>query len=316
MEKILLIGAGYMAIEYAKVLQAQDIEYTVLGRGRESAEVFEKKIGKPVLKGGLASLSVNGEINKYDGAIIAVDVDQLGKVARELIKANEIKNILVEKPGGLTPDDINSVRDCASKHEVNVYIGYNRRYYASVEKAKQIIREDGGILSFNFDFTEWSHIIVPLEKTEVIKEEWLLANSSHVIDLAFYLGGLPKEMSSFVGGNLDWHTSGSIFSGAGKSESGALFTYSANWEAPGRWGMEILTKKHKLYLRPLEKLQIQNIGEIVISDVDINDELDKTFKPGLFKQVESFIKSKESLLTIGGQCLMLPYYQRIRGRKS
>ena len=57
-----------------------------------------------------------------------------------------------------------------------------------------------------------------------------------------------------------------------------LFSYQANWNAPGRWGIEILTSQHRLYLRPMEKLQIQNTGSVDISEVEIDDQLDKEFK--------------------------------------
>ena len=37
-----------------------------------------------------------------------------------------------------------------------------------------------------------------------------------------------------------------LVAGAGVTENGALFSYHANWEAPGRWSVEIMTKKRRL----------------------------------------------------------------------
>ena len=42
---IWLIGAGYMAVEYAKVLQEMNVPFKVAGRGIKSAINFEKKTG-------------------------------------------------------------------------------------------------------------------------------------------------------------------------------------------------------------------------------------------------------------------------------
>ena len=42
---------------------------------------------------------------------------------------------------------------------------------------KEIIAEDNGVTSFNFEFTEWSHEIEKLEKAPGVKENWFLANS-------------------------------------------------------------------------------------------------------------------------------------------
>ena len=41
---------------------------------------------------------------------------------------------------------------------------------------------------------------------------------------------------------LDWHSSSSQFCGSGITDKGALFSYSADWESPGRWGIEIKTE--------------------------------------------------------------------------
>ncbi len=309
---LLLLGAGQMAAEYSKVLTSLQQNYTVVGRSVHSAALFQEQTGKKVIANGLEKIVEDGSIRSYHAAIVAVSENMLGTVTRQLIE-NGIQKILVEKPGGLSIEDIESVNSFAKQYKAKVYVGYNRRFYASVIKAKEIIANDSGVSSFNFEFTEWGHVIEALKKGEGIKEEWFLANSTHVIDLAFYLGGRPKVLTSYVSGTLPWHSRGASFAGAGISESEALFSYSANWSAPGRWGLEILTNKHRLYLRPMEKLQIQNIGEVVLRDVEIDDQLDIEFKPGLFNQVKAFLNDEGCLLTINEQCAMLKHYKKIRG---
>jgi predicted dehydrogenase len=310
MKKVLLLGAGPMAVEYAKVLKVLNVNFEVVGRGRESALRFEKETGIPVITGGVGEyIPAGGTIPGK--AIVAVGEKRLGKATLSLLKKG-LKSILVEKPGGYDYDEIVQVSNEAYGSGAKVFVAYNRRFYASVKKAIEIIREDGGISSFNFEFTEWSHVIKDLQKEEGVKEQWFLHNSTHVIDLAFYLGGTPREISCYSGGGLGWHPAASIFAGAGRSETGALFSYQANWEAPGRWGVEILTKKHKLIFRPLEKLQIQKIGSVAVEFVDIDDKADRDYKPGLFKQTECFISDQhENLLTIQEQNENLNIYNKI-----
>ena len=170
--------------------------------------------------------------------------------------------------------------------------------------------------SFNFEFTEWVHEIEKLKKAPVVKENWFLSNSTHVVDMAFYLGGNPKEISCYTEGSLEWHPSASIFSGAGISETGALFSYQANWESAGRWCVEVLTKKNKLIFRPLEKLQVQKKGSVNIDFVkDINYSLDQKYKPGIFLQVKAFLKTKKfGLLDIYEHAINFENYERINGR--
>lgn len=310
---IWLVGAGPMAIEYITVLNALNVPCKVIGRGAASAEECRLKTGAKVLLGGLEKYISECE-ELPSAAIVSVGVEELSNVAITLIR-NGVKRILVEKPGGLNDDEIRSLHDEAKKKNTEVYIAYNRRFYSSTRKAQEIINADGGVTSFNFEFTEWSHQIVNIQKAPGIKENWLLANSSHVIDLAFFLGGKPKEISCYKAGGLDWHPSGSIFAGAGIAENGALFSYQANWEAPGRWGVEVLTKKHRLILKPLEKLYIQKIGSVTVEEILLEDDLDKKFKPGLYRQVQAFIEDEtSSMLKIQEQSTNLSYYQTIGGQ--
>ncbi|KJS66620.1 MAG: myo-inositol 2-dehydrogenase [Peptococcaceae bacterium BICA1-7] len=313
--QLLLVGSGPMAIEYAKVLNALKVSYTVIGRGDESSLKFRQETGVSVIKGGIEKWLEKEREREYpQKAIVCVGEEALGRVTRLLIKKG-VRSILVEKPGGLTSEDIRLVAEETDKEGAKVYVGYNRRFYASTAKALEIIEEDGGVLSFSFEFTEWSHVISGLKKAEGVLEEWFLANSTHVIDLAFFLGGMPKEIACFTTGGLEWHPSASIFTGAGISEKGALFSYQANWESPGRWGVEVLTKKHRLIFRPLEKLQVQRIGSVGIEAVEIDEEIDTKYKAGLFKQVESFLGSeKRGLPSIYEQIKVLDFFEKVSGK--
>jgi len=279
-----------MAMDYAKVLQNLKVTFEVIGRKDSSASIFEEKTGIRVHRGGLEKyLLQHPTIPTH--AIIAVGIEQLSETTKLLLNYN-IKNILLEKPGALTLKELVKNEKLAKEKDAQIYIAYNRRFYSSVYKAQEIIIEDGGVSSFHFEFTEWSHIIEQLTKAPGVKECWFIGNSTHVIDTAFFLGGFPKELSSYITNKLSWHNP-AIFVGAGKSDNGALFSYCANWQAPGRWSVEILTKKHRLHLKPMEELQIQDIGSIAINPVLLNNHYDKEFKPGIYLQTKTFLDCKD-----------------------
>ena len=150
------------------------------------------------------------------------------------------------------------------------------------------------------------------KKDEIEKERWFLSNSSHVADLAFFLGGKPSSLSSYTSGSLKWHNSGAVFCGSGVTENGALYSYSANWDGPGRWGVDLQTKDTRLILRPLEKLQIQKKGSVAIEMADIDDSYDIDFKPGLYRMVNAFLgNDKSSLCTLEEQIKAFDYYTKI-----
>ena len=282
-----LIGAGTMAREYAKVLMAQGRDFLIIGRGRDCARQCELETGCPVATGGLADFL--GHTPAPRRAIVCTGVQDLAGTTLELLRAGTPR-LLVEKPGGLDTAQIAAVDRAARAAGAGVYLAYNRRFFASTRQARRCIAEDGGVRSFCFEFTEWSHVVEALPHCPEVKARWFLANSSHVADLAFFLGGDPAEFHCRVAGGLPWHPSGSAFTGCGVSNSGALFSYLADWDAPGRWGVEVLTAKRRFFLKPMEKLMVQAKGGVAVEPVAIDDRLDLEFKPGLYRQVRAFLE--------------------------
>ena len=311
MDNVWLIGAGVMAQEYIKVLDDLKKEIVVIGRGEETAKKCQEATGCSVLLGGLNEfLNTKPEICTH--AIVSVGVERLYDTTKELLEYG-VKNILVEKPGAIYKNQFQELVELSHVKSANVIIAYNRRFYASVLKAQEIIAQDGGVISFNFEFTEWAHEIEKLTKGEGVMENWFLANSTHVVDMAFYLGGKPKEICSFSRGGLDWHPSSSNFSGAGISENGALFNYQANWESAGRWSVEILTKEHRLIFKPMERLQVQNRGSINQEfDESIDYKLDEKYKPGLYLQTKRFLENNfKNMCSIDEQNVMFSTYKKM-----
>ena len=117
--------------------------------------------------------------------------------------------------------------------------------------------------------------------------------------MAFHLAGKPVNWRSYSReGETPWLKK-TIFVGSGITENNVLFSYSANWESAGRWSIELMTKFHRIILKPLELIKIQKKDTINITEHIFNNEDDLNFKPGIFKQVLSFLsKEKEGLLTL------------------
>ena len=305
-----------MAQAYASVLQAQGVPFLVIGRSRASAEAFHHETGLPVHAGGLEAALASFSVP--DQAIVAVGVEQLSTTAQQLLAAG-CRSLLLEKPGALALSELQAVHSLAQTKAAQVWIAYNRRFFASVQKLRQLAAADGGITSAVFEFTEWSHRLRDLNKASGVKEHWLLANSTHVIDLAFHLIGLPSEgqWQGWHGGSLSWHPAAARFHGAGVSERGIPFAYQADWEAPGRWGLELLTRQNRYLIKPMEVLKAIPLGSVEEHSIDIDDALDLQFKPGLFRQCEVFLSmdlgQTAELCSIEDQMNAFPIYYRIAG---
>lgn len=307
---IWLIGAGDMAVSYLKVLEAQEKAVTIVGRGADSARLFEEKTGHAVAVGGITNFLNEVHIIPQ-AAIICVGVEQLYSSCKQLLEYG-VKRLLIEKPGVLSLSEIKDLELCSFQHQAEVFIAYNRRFYSSVIKAQELIEADGGVTSFNFELTEWAHVIEGLNKRSDVLAKWFIANSTHVADLAFFLGGKPEQISCFTSGSLSWHPSSSVFAGAGVATSGALFNYGANWESAGRWSVEVLTKLNRYILRPMESLLIQKRGTINHIPVEVDNQIDKDFKPGLFLQVEAFLSNDtKDLCSLSEQVSLFSTYEKM-----
>ena len=293
---IAIIGAGLIAREYVKVVLALGHSATVVGRGQK--KIDEVKTQFPdvqTVAGGLENWLSEGHVSTH--AIIATPIVHLAAATKALLNSG-CKSILVEKPLTYSVKEAEEIVELARSKFAEVFIAFNRRSYVSVREAARLIEQDGGVSSFHFDFTEATFRISPANYDRSTNKYWGIANSSHVIDTAFFLGGQPAWLETRQYGNAtDWHPAGSIFTGLGETTERIPFTYHANWGCPGKWNIEIMTQERKLFFSPMEKLHQQQKGGFKLELVDLDYSLDVKFKAGFYKQTETWINQEESNIT-------------------
>jgi len=309
----LLIGAGYMAREYAKVLVAQNKTFTVIGRSATKVNEFKELFPNAEAFAGGIDAYLN-EHTAPEFAIVASNVESLFANTCLLIEKG-CKHLLVEKPAALELSELEQLQKLAAQHHANIYIAYNRRFYQSAVLAKKLIEADGGILSAHFEFTEWVHTIDPSTYSKEALSKWVISNSTHVIDLVFSLIGKPSVLHAFVNNqSIPWHPSGAIFTGAGMSEEQVPFTYHSNWKSAGRWSIELLTAENKYIFAPMEKLQIQKRGTVKVEPLETDYSRDNDYKPGLFDMAEAFFKNDTSVLcSLEEHLEHFPVYNQMAG---
>lgn len=287
-KEIWIVGAGPMAMEHARAALRLGIKPVVIGRGHVSAKVFEEELKIPVVTGGMSTFLQRNEPSLSTYIIIAIGSENLIATLLELSHYS-FAGILIEKPGAISIEELIEKKKLLKNIEDRVFIAYNRRFYSSVIKALNLIHEDGGLQTMHFDFTEWSHKIEPLQKAPGVKKNWFFANSTHVIDLAFFIAGTPLRWQAFSKkGSLDWHKN-SFYSGAGVTDRNVLFSYHSNWESAGRWSIELLTENRKLILCPLEELKQVKRGHIEVVNVDLKVDMNLGLKAGILLQLKSFL---------------------------
>ena len=294
---VLLVGAGVMADAYLDVLTFLRKDVVVVGRGNPNIERLRQKYPQhSYFSAGLDAYIASGtEIPKM--AINCVSITDLENVTVTLLRLG-ITAILVEKPGSLSYSGLKNCAEEAQKKRADVYIAFNRRHYDSVIQLCNLAELDGGLQSLHFDFTELTKSVGAHTHDTPALERWALSNSAHVIDTAFYLAGLPKDLHTNIAGRsaISWHPEGSIFSGCGLTKKEVPFTYHANWQAPGRWSVEAMTRSYKFLLSPMEELLVQEHGSFSFNNVQLASTDDKDFKPGILKQTKQFLSGEGSRL--------------------
>lgn len=121
----------------------------------------------------------------YDAVLIACAAETLIEPLIYFIKQNI--PILVEKP--VTPD-LESFQALGDLHNPKIMVGFNRRFYSSVQKLKTLLNDSRsnsffGIIPEN----SWNS-----EMDKSARKKFLTQNTVHVFDLVRYLSS-PKEIN-------------------------------------------------------------------------------------------------------------------------
>jgi predicted dehydrogenase len=300
--EVVLAGAGPMAEEHLRALLACGVDASailVVGRSRERTEALAGRYGVRAVWGGVETVDESAPL-----AIVAVTETEAPEAAR-VLSLRGARHVLLEKPGALASATLGKL--LRATRASTVVVGYNRRFYPSVERARTLAEEDGGAIGLAFEFTEIEDLVLRDRARRDLSEEvlarWGAANSLHVIDLAFHLAGEPRELSVDRAGSLDWHPAGAVFAGSGRTHTGALFVYLATWSGAGRWGVEVTTRARRLVLRPLEELRQQTLGRFELEPVELPAE-PHGLKPGIHGQLRAFLDAARTGATDPRLCTL------------
>ncbi|HJS15148.1 MAG TPA: hypothetical protein VJ795_08760 [Rheinheimera sp.] len=280
-----------MAQAYYKVLQKLQHTPLVVGRSEQGCQNFRDQTGVEVASCGL-ELFLKSQPDCVTFAIVALNVVDLYPSCLALLHYG-VKHILLEKPGALYQWQLNNLRQLAEQKQAKVLIGYNRRLYACVQHTKQQLEADGGVLSFYFEMTEWSHQIVQTSHPDEVKARWLTA-----------LASLCRSD--------DWERCGRVWSFI--QLSGQLAIRLGNWPSAGRWALEISSEQRCFQFMPLEQVQQQLRGSVSWQSVALDVAIDTEFKAGLYAQVVAFLaQDLEHFCDLTTQIQRMQWYEQMAG---
>ena len=155
----------------------------------------------------------------------------------------------------LWPGELDKLAEAVDRIQANAATAYNRSAYPAFHEIRFRARQEGGITSCTYDFTEMVKPDWPERFPAEELARWGVSNSIHVMSMAHGLIGLPQAWDSRRSGALPWHPTGAVFVGSGVSEQEIPFCYHADWGSAGRWSVEVNTPVSSYKLCPMEEVQ-------------------------------------------------------------
>ena len=276
--KVAFIGAGYMAEEHLKVFSDQpEFEITgIYSRSIMKAEQLAEKYHVKFIADSINNLFKNGKPE-----LLVICVPELELWGVFLGASSYPWKMLIEKPVGINVDEAQKFLSKSLENGVEVYVALNRRHYESTRIALEKLKSDSGNRFVHITDQEDLLAAKLSGQPEKVLNNWMYANSIHVIDLfSIFCRGSADSVQTV---ETKLNASSYVISSSIKFDSGDFGVYNGIWNAPGPWQATITTEKSRYELRPLERITFQEFPSRVTKLID-NSDIDQKFKPGLFEQ--------------------------------
>lgn len=283
--KVAFVGAGYMTTEHIKAFKdVPGVELAgIYSRTRLRAETLALDSGVGKVCDSIAELY---EKTKAELLVISVPELSVREVCLEAFKYPW--TCLIEKPAGYDLTDAENIMEGATKLGRHAFVALNRRHHSSTRTVlEDISKQEGSRLIHVYD-QEDQIAARKAGQPALVLENWMYANSIHVIDFFSFLGrGKIISVTPVV----RWTPENPQFVVAKITyDSGDIGIYEAVWNGPGPWAVTVTTQQKRWEMRPLEQALVQPYGSRKLEPV-ATDEWDIRFKPGLRLQAGEAVKA-------------------------
>lgn len=295
--KVAIVGAGYMSREHIRAFQdVPGVEITgIHSRTRSRAETVAREFQVPNVCNSIAEL-----FEKTTADLVVVSVPELS--TNEVCRAcfDYPWTALIEKPAGYNVADAEAIESAARAKSRRAYVALNRRHYGSTRAVVADLANQPGPRLIKVQDQESAMAALQAGQPRLVVENWMYANSIHVIDYFSLLGrGKVAEVIPII----RWDPQHPRYVAARISfASGDVGLYEAILCGPGPWAVSVNTPEKRWEMRPLEKAAYQLPGKRVLEPIE-DDVWDTRFKPGLRRQAEL------AVLAASGQHTELPTLQ-------
>jgi len=280
--KVILIGTSPIMRFHVNALRKSGLNPIAVASSNKNSSSQRKFSSENNIEKSYSNWENMIQEEKYDGIVIAVRIESTMEILEYAIKQNI--PILVEKPVSVNSKDINKI--IKKSHEM-IMVGYNRRFYKTVNVLKDFVLED--------DTSVIASMIAP-ESSSLMN---FSSNTSHGIDILRYIfGEIRLEYVKRLVVNDMQKGLVATFSNDRKD----VIQFIGNWDTSDNFGISVYRDKKRCELKPYEILNIYN-GMDIIEPTGMNsirkyipklvdkinlESVDEQFKPGFYQQCNAF----------------------------
>ena len=283
--KVAFIGAGYMTSEHLKVFQDMPrVDLCgIYSRTKDRAAKLAHDFSVPNV-----SISIGELYEKTKANLVVISVPELSvrDVCLEAFKYPWV--CLIEKPAGYNLADADCILRAAVANKRQAFVALNRRHYSSTRTVLDDIAKHTGPRLIHLYDQEDQTAARNAGQPELVVQNWMYANSIHMVD---YLSILGRGQITAIDHVIPWSRIKPCFVLTKITyDSGDVGIYEAVWNGPGPWAVTLTTQEKRWELRPLEQALFQTYGSRKLELVPTN-EWDTKFKPGLRVQAGEAVKA-------------------------
>jgi predicted dehydrogenase len=277
---VAIVGAGNMAREH--ICAFADVPGVKISgihsRTRSRAEALASEFGIPGVYDSVAELY---EKTRADLVVVTVFETAMNPVSKECFDFPW--TVLLEKPPGYNLQDAEAIHNAARAKDRKVLVGLNRRFLSSTSAALCDLGKNDSLRFIHVQDQQCIDVARSLGHPVIVVENWMYANSIHVID---YLRTFGRGKIVSVSPIFPWEPKNSqVVAAKVEFSSGDLGLYEGIWKGPGPWAVSVTTPQKRWEMRPLEQAAYQSWGERRLQSVEVHP-WDGNFKPGFRLQAE------------------------------
>lgn len=283
--RVAIVGAGAMGREHAKAFAAvPGVELVgIASRTRARAEALAKEMGIRAVYDSVDELRAGTQAD-----LVVVTVFELAMKEVALACFGHPWTVLLEKPAGYTLAQAQEIRDAAARQGRNAFVALNRRFLSSTRAALEDLATNPGLRMVHVHDQESLEQAVAIGHPPAVVENWMYANSIHVVDYLRVFGrgkvGRVTPIQPWRGPETRWMLATVEF------ESGDLGVYEGIWKGPAPWAVVVNTEAKRWEMRPLEEATYQLSGTRKRQPVEVHP-WDSELKPGFRRQAEEAVKA-------------------------